>query len=310
MMASLGRIIGLAALCVAPGIGISAQESKSDLLRQEALELVNDERGQRGLPELRLEAELNEAALRHARDMHERGYYAHESPDGENVMDRYLTVGGARWRLVTENIVRCENCAILDEATLKHLHKGWMNSPEHRANILNKGLDRFGFGAAGSGAGGLYAIQTFSGPGTPRGLKESEHSETIGRNEQVSLAYDMINKARADAALQPLEHADALRPIVSRTLAKEENVSEQQIQAALSENEKTEWATLQLIYARCGGCGEAPTEADVRYFVSQWRDDPHRRSIFLEPNLTHFDFAVEANGKGRKDAAIVLGERR
>lgn len=291
--------------------GPSAQEPGRDQLPRQALALVNEERSQRGLPELRLEAELNEAARLHARDMLERDYYAHESPEGENVQDRYLAAGGAKWRLVAENIARCGNCdPVIDEAALQRLHRGWMNSPEHRANILRQGVDRFGFGAAASDTGGLYAVQTFSGPGRPRGLKEGEQAGAIPPGRQVSLASDMINEGRREAGLAPLDHARALRPLASRVLAGGKDALDQDIYAMLPESERTGWARLQLLYARCGGCGEAPTRADVRHFLGEWLGGAGGKSVALEPAFTHFDFAIEANGEGRKDAVLVLGARR
>lgn len=310
-MKPLASLVLTLALSAFAWSGICAQEPSRDQLRAQALALVNEERRQRGLPELRLEAELNEAARGHARDMLERDYYAHESPEGENVLDRYLAAGGAQWRLVTENIARCANCdSVIDEAAVERLHRGWMNSPEHRANILREGLDRFGFGAAASGAGGLYAVQTFSGPGRPRGLKEGEQAQAIPPGKQVSLASDMINQARKDAGLAPLDHAPALRPLASRLLAGGKDALDQDIYAMLPEDERTAWARLQLLYARCGGCGEAPTRADVRHFMGEWLGGAGGKPVVLEPSFTHFDFAIAANGEGRKDAVLVLGARR
>jgi uncharacterized protein YkwD len=94
-----------------------------------------------------------------------RHYYAHETPEGKNPRDRFLAAGGSPSSLVEENIARCAGCPVPPEAAaVDSLQRSWMNSPEHRENILARGIDRMGFGIAGD-QGALYAVQDFAGPG-------------------------------------------------------------------------------------------------------------------------------------------------
>ena len=133
-------------------------------LRNEALAMVNQSRKEEGLPALRLDNALTEAAQRHAEDMLKNGYFSHVSPSGKTVRDRYAAAGGSAGKFVAENIAQCSNCRP-DREQIKLLHQGWMNSPGHRANILARGLESFGFGLAANGSR-IYAVQTFAGPGT------------------------------------------------------------------------------------------------------------------------------------------------
>lgn len=73
-----------------------------------ALELLHQDRRERTLPPLQLDAILNEAAQKHAEDMLRRGYYSHRSLEGETGMDRYRAAGGGTSQVVAENIARCE----------------------------------------------------------------------------------------------------------------------------------------------------------------------------------------------------------
>ena len=99
-------LIGLLALAtISPAI--AAETGDLERLRSEALELVNEDGAEYGLEPLELTESLNEAAQNHAEDMIEREYYAHVSPEGEAVQDRYIEQGGSRWRLVAGNIARC-----------------------------------------------------------------------------------------------------------------------------------------------------------------------------------------------------------
>ena len=45
-------------------------------------------------------------------------------------------------------------------------------------------------------------------------------------------------------------------------------------------------------------------------FVQRWLDDEAYRARLLQADLTHLGFAIQANGKGRKNAAAVLGTKR
>src|ERR1700754_3256423 len=62
---------------------------------------VNGARTSRGLRPLRTDADLGEAARRHAADMVKRGYFAHVSPGGSDLGDRLRRAGfgsGDGWR--------------------------------------------------------------------------------------------------------------------------------------------------------------------------------------------------------------------
>src|SRR3712207_4473522 len=83
------------ALCVwATAAGAQAPDNL-DALRQRALELVNRARAEHGLSRLELERNLDEAAQSHAQDMLRRSYFAHSSPEGGTVQDRYIAAGGS-----------------------------------------------------------------------------------------------------------------------------------------------------------------------------------------------------------------------
>ncbi len=81
---------------------------------------------------------LHQAAQRHTEDMARRSYFSHVSPDGESADDRISTTG-YRWREVAENIAA-------GYPSPDAVVAGWMNSPGHRANILNCRLTEIGVG--------------------------------------------------------------------------------------------------------------------------------------------------------------------
>ncbi|MFD7660070.1 CAP domain-containing protein [Actinosynnema sp. NPDC059797] len=131
-----------------------AAPTRSDVETAETrvFELTNAERAAQGCPALAADDRLAEAARAHSADMAARNYFDHVSQDGRSFVDRVKAAGypspGA------ENIAAGQRTA---EAVVK----GWMDSPGHRANILNCKLKALGVGMARGGSYGIYWTQNF-----------------------------------------------------------------------------------------------------------------------------------------------------
>lgn len=113
--------------------------------------LVNEERSAAGLPPLRWSAALSEVALAYATEMVTEGFFSHNSPTTGDVADR-LSAAGIGYRTAGENLAW--------GPTVERLHNGLMNSPSHRANILNAGYRNVGIGVV-RGPLGLMVVQVF-----------------------------------------------------------------------------------------------------------------------------------------------------
>jgi uncharacterized protein YkwD len=117
----------------------------------QVLTLVNQQRAAAGCPALRADGALATLARVHSADMRDRGYFSHDSPDGLSPFDRARVAG------VTT--MRAENIA-MGQATAAAVMTSWMNSPGHRANILNCDFKTLGVGAY-FGTGGPWWTQDF-----------------------------------------------------------------------------------------------------------------------------------------------------
>jgi uncharacterized protein YkwD len=141
------------------------QPRRIDVLRQTALDLANQDRTRYGFSSLRADPLLSKAAQRHAEDMLRRGYFSHYSPEGRTPTDRFVAVGGRKG--AAENIFMIRDSSLprtgvgLDR--LSFFERGWMRSPGHRQNLLDRRYGRFGFGLAVSGDR-IYAVQLFTFP--------------------------------------------------------------------------------------------------------------------------------------------------
>jgi len=121
-------------------------------LEARMLELVNGERVAAGLRPLASDPELTQVARQHSADMFARGYFAHATPEGRDPFERMRE---ANVRFLTAG----ENLALAP--TLQIAHTGLMNSPGHRANILQRDFGRVGIGIMDGGIHGLMVTQDF-----------------------------------------------------------------------------------------------------------------------------------------------------
>lgn len=113
--------------------------------------LVNRERAARGLPVLRVHVRIQRVARDHSADMYRRGYFAHTNPDGEDPFDR-MEEGGVSFTFAGENLALAP--------TVEMVHRGLMNSPRHRDNILKREFTDLGVGVL-RGPYGLMVTQNF-----------------------------------------------------------------------------------------------------------------------------------------------------
>ena len=122
-------------------------------LEEQMLHMVNAERKTIGLKILVPEGKLQLAAHSHAADMFTRGYFSHITPEAVNPFER-MKKFGIRYTAAGENLAHSNG---VDEA-----YTGLMNSPGHRANILNKQFNKIGISILDGGEKGLMVVQEFS----------------------------------------------------------------------------------------------------------------------------------------------------
>lgn len=119
--------------------------------RAAILSLVNEQRATAGCKPLTASSSLDGLAQAFSDDMAARGFFDHTDPDGRTPWDRAKARGITN--LGGENIAR-------GQATAQAVMDAWMNSPGHRANILNCDYTTLGVGVH-FGAGGPWWTQDF-----------------------------------------------------------------------------------------------------------------------------------------------------
>lgn len=114
---------------------------------------VNEERRKLAIPELVWEPSLVPVARAHAKDMWERKYFSHYSPEGKDVGDR-LQKANINFSFAGENLALAP--------TVNTAHTGLMNSKGHRENILEPRFKKIGIGVIDNGVYGKMFVQVFS----------------------------------------------------------------------------------------------------------------------------------------------------
>ena len=163
-MIALVAILAVAALGAAPAdarkhknVGCeNAQFQPNQLTEVEALDavycLLNKRRDAAGVGPLDYNNKLATASARHTNYMLNRGCFSHECSGEASMTTRIKSTGylsGAKSWQIGENIAWGEGSL----GTPASIVQAWMDSPGHRANILNPSYDDIGIGVAGGRPG-------------------------------------------------------------------------------------------------------------------------------------------------------------
>jgi uncharacterized protein YkwD len=98
--------------------------------------LVNQTRGSLGLKDLKDSPKLDEAAQMKAEDMVKNNYFSHTSPTGVTPWYWFLQ-SGYNYRYAGENLA-------VGFYESEEVYKAWLNSPSHKANIINSNYTEIG----------------------------------------------------------------------------------------------------------------------------------------------------------------------
>ena len=133
-------------------INIPATNTSVTAYEKEVVRLVNAERAKQGLSALEYDWQLSRVARYKSEDMQKNNYFSHTSPTYGSPFNMMKSFG-ITYRTAGENIAKGYRspAAVVD---------GWMNSPGHRANILNSSFTHIGVGYV---EGGNYWTQMFVG---------------------------------------------------------------------------------------------------------------------------------------------------
>ncbi|MDF2724062.1 MAG: SCP-like extracellular [Paenibacillus sp.] len=112
------------------------QSGDSSQFAQQVLDIVNQERSKANLSPLSMHSGLSQVAMAKAQDMYNNNYFDHQSPTYGSPFDMMQSYG-ITYNTAGENIAQ-------GQTSPAEVMSQWMNSPGHRANILNSSFTNIG----------------------------------------------------------------------------------------------------------------------------------------------------------------------
>jgi hypothetical protein len=145
--------------------------TSSDLSESALLASTDEARNSNNELGLTLSPLLEAAAQTKAQDMAKNNYWSHTSPSGKTPWD-FINASGYSYQLAGENLAYGFDSAV-------SVISAWMNSPEHRANILTSAYQNVGFG--------VYSSANFRGQG-PETIVVAEYAEPTAVASSISFS--------------------------------------------------------------------------------------------------------------------------
>jgi len=191
-------------------LGYATDMSVSELLID-----TNSQRESNGETDLSLNGQLNNAAQSKANDMAARDYWSHNTPDGQTPWS-FMSAAGYNYQLAGENLA-------YGFTTASETITGWMNSPEHRANILNAGYKEVGFGFInianyqGTGPETLVVAMYGTQP-APKPAPVAAATPSAASGSQSGASAGAVAQDTSQQATQPTTPAaDTPKPVTTQT---------------------------------------------------------------------------------------------
>ncbi len=174
--------------------------TESNFAASSLLSETNSQRLSANEAALTIDPQLTAAAQAKANDMASHNYWAHNSPDGKTPWT-FISATGYQYQAAGENLAYGFTDA-------SNTIVGWMNSPEHRANILNTDYQNVGFGVASS--------PNYQGHG-PQTIVVAEYAQpppavaTISFNvPEPSASASAVRSANTEIAATPVSRIQLL----------------------------------------------------------------------------------------------------
>jgi uncharacterized protein YkwD len=157
VLTALATSSGVASATMASADEVTASRPHHITPSRKVLRLVNQQRAAVGCPALTMNSQLLSAAQQHNSEQAQYNYSSHAGRDGSSP-DARISRAGYQFSWWSENIA-------WGQRTPQDVVNWWMNSPGHRANILNCNLRDTGIAHNVSSNGTPYWTEDF---GTPR----------------------------------------------------------------------------------------------------------------------------------------------
>jgi uncharacterized protein YkwD len=172
----------------------------SEITAQKVFDQTNKERTDAGLQPLNYSSSLSKSAEGKAEDMFKYDYWAHNSPQGKTPWTFFDSVG-YKYSIAGENLAK-------DFYDTDSLMNAWMNSPTHKANIVNTRYQEIGIAVVNGTLGGIKTTLVVQHFGTPL-IASTEKNITTPKSD------DVVEPQTQEVGSNPSVLADTNEKLVS-----------------------------------------------------------------------------------------------
>ncbi|MGB9104505.1 MAG: CAP domain-containing protein [Terriglobales bacterium] len=151
-------------------LSVAVAQQFDDQAEQQLVQMLNLERARAGLPSLKVDDHLTQAARAHSVLMAKAKQLSHQFPD-EPPLPKRLASTNLRFNRDAENVAY--------DYSVQQAHEGLMQSPPHRANILSPNYNTVGIGVFRSGDV-LWVTQDFAHRLREYSVDEAENAILAG----------------------------------------------------------------------------------------------------------------------------------
>ncbi len=174
------------------------------------VDLTNTDRAENGLGTLTTNETLVLAAQLKANDMAAKSYFAHTSPEGLNPW-HWFNQAEYKFQYAGENLA----VYFSDSADVE---RAWMNSPSHRANILNGHFTEIGIATAEGtyqGRPTVFVVQMFGSPAVEKPKPAPIAAATVGESSPTIMPPTTVSTSSPVAGTSTAAEESSLRTIIS-----------------------------------------------------------------------------------------------
>lgn len=297
MNTTLRSLIAITGLWVVlPLVAADKDDSKLSRDEQAILDLTNKARAKEKLPALKPNAKLMEAARNHSKNMARQKKLEHVLDD----MDHSERVAKTGYRIagVAENVAAGVNTPPRAAFDL------WMNSEQHRANILGD-YEHIGIGLARDDNGAVYYTQVFANERSARSQSKDEKRF----QEAADRILELTNQARLKEGRKPLK----MNPLLTRAAqGHSENMGKQdKLDHVLDDKGPSDRILAAGYKFSYNGENVAySSELDPKETFEGWMNSPPHKKNILGENFTEIGIALARNNKGEVYYTQVFGTPR
>lgn len=185
----------------------------ADITKTALFNFTNQERIALGIPSLKENPKLTQAAYLKAKDILEKDYFSHFSPEGLSPW-YWLKLVGYDYSIAGENLA----IGFLDS---REVYNAWLESPSHKANLLNEKYQEVGvFPLKGEFQGKkvTVVVQFF---GTTKKIQPIQPSQPIQKEEPLTVSKkEVLPSPSSKEVLSEEKITESKKPIlVSQTLS-------------------------------------------------------------------------------------------